>query len=54
MVLLFFLHYLKEKIKIGNEERTFLQDGDTTILSAVCKKGNKQIGFGEVRNEIMK
>lgn len=43
----------KEKIKIGNAERTFLQDGDTTILTAVCKKGDKQIGFGEVRNTII-
>ena len=43
----------KEKIKIGNEERTFLQDGDTTILSAICKNGDKQIGFGEVRNMII-
>lgn len=44
----------KEKISVGNEERTFLQDGDTTILSAICKKGDKQIGFGEVRNVIIK
>lgn len=44
----------KEKIKIGDEERTFLQDGDTTILSGICRKGDIQIGFGEVRNEIMK
>ena len=43
----------KEPINIGNEQRTFLQDGDTTILSAVCKKGDKQIGFGEVRNTIV-
>lgn len=43
----------KEKIKIGNADRTFLQDGDTTILTAVCKKDDKQIGFGEVRNTII-
>ena len=43
----------KESINIGDEQRTFLQDGDTTILSAVCKKGDKQIGFGEVRNLII-
>ncbi len=43
----------KEKITIENEERTFLHDGDTTVLSAVCKKGDKQIGFGEVRNTII-
>ena len=44
----------KEKISVGTDERTFLQDGDTTILSAICKKGDMQIGFGEVRNVITK
>ncbi len=43
----------KEPINIGDEQRTFLQDGDTAILSAVCKNGDKQIGFGEVRNMIV-
>ncbi|MBK8350871.1 MAG: fumarylacetoacetase [Saprospirales bacterium] len=43
----------KESINIGDEQRTFLLDGDTTILSAVCKKGDKQLGFGEVRNLII-
>lgn len=43
----------KEPINIGAEQRTFLQDGDTTILSAICKKDDKQIGFGEVRNLII-
>ena len=43
----------KESINIGDEQRTFLQDGDTTILSAVCKNGDMQIGFGEVRNLII-
>ena len=43
----------KESINIGDEQRTFLQDGETTILSAICKKGDKQIGFGEVRNWII-
>jgi fumarylacetoacetase len=43
----------KESINIGDEQRTFLQDGDTTILSAICKKGDIQIGFGEVRNLII-
>lgn len=42
----------KEKISVGKEERTFLQDGDTTVLRAICKKGDIQIGFGEVRNLI--
>ena len=43
----------KEKLMVGTEERTFLQDGDTTILSAICKNENKQIGFGEVSNLII-
>ncbi len=43
----------KEIINIGDEQRTFLQDGDTTVLSAVCKNGDKQIGFGEVSNLII-
>jgi fumarylacetoacetase len=42
----------KEKIVINNEERTFLQDGDTTTFKAFCKKGNKHIGFGELSNLI--
>ncbi len=43
----------KEKIKIGDEERTFLQDGDTTILKGYCRKGDIRIGFGELRNTII-
>ncbi|MCC6515879.1 MAG: fumarylacetoacetate hydrolase family protein, partial [Chitinophagales bacterium] len=43
----------KEKIMVGTEERTFLLDGDTSILSAICKNENKQIGFGEVSNLII-
>lgn len=42
----------KEKIKIGNEERTFLEDGDITTLTAFCKKGDKKLGFGELANLI--
>lgn len=43
----------KESINIGDEQRVFLQDGDTTVLKAFCKNGDKQIGFGEVRNTIL-
>ncbi len=43
----------KEKIQIGTEERTFLEDGDTTILSAICKNENIHIGFGELVNKII-
>ena len=42
-----------EKIKIGNEERVFLQDGDTTILTATCTNGDISLGFGELRNKII-
>jgi fumarylacetoacetase len=42
----------KEKIKIGDEERVFLQDGDTTVLRGFCVKDGKRIGFGELRNTI--
>lgn len=34
-------------------ERKFLQDGDTVIMKAFCKKGNFRIGFGEVVGKIM-
>ncbi|MGG9970772.1 fumarylacetoacetase [Ferruginibacter sp. SUN002] len=42
----------KEKIRINNKERTFLENGDTATLKAFCKKGDKQIGFGELSNLI--
>lgn len=34
-------------------ERKFLQDGDTVIMKAFCKKGNLRIGFGEVTGKIL-
>ncbi len=43
----------KEKIQIGTEERTFLEDGDTTILTGICKNENIHIGFGELVNKII-
>lgn len=43
----------KEKLKVGNEERTFLEDGDTTILKGFCKKNEMRIGFGELKNKII-
>ncbi|UEG50766.1 fumarylacetoacetase [Ferruginibacter lapsinanis] len=42
----------KEKIMIGNEERTFLENGDTAILTAFCQREEKRIGFGELSNLI--
>lgn len=32
--------------------RTFLQDGDTVIMSGWCEKDGVRVGFGEVRTEI--
>lgn len=38
----------------GGETRTFLQDGDTIIMKAVCEKpGAARIGFGEVRSTVL-
>jgi fumarylacetoacetase len=34
-------------------ERKFLQDGDTLIMKAFCKKGEVRIGFGEVVGKIL-
>jgi fumarylacetoacetase len=34
-------------------ERKFLQDGDTVIMKAYCKKGSIRIGFGEVVGKII-
>lgn len=43
----------KEKLQVGEEERTFLQDGDTVILRGSCRKGAIRIGFGELKNKII-
>ncbi|MBW3139940.1 fumarylacetoacetase [Ferrimonas balearica] len=38
----------------GGEQRTFLEDGDTIIMRAVCDKpGAPRIGFGEVRSTVL-
>jgi fumarylacetoacetase len=43
-----------EPIKLTNgEERKFIQDGDTIIMSAHCKKGDFRIGFGDVQAKIL-
>ena len=34
-------------------ERKFLQDGDSVIMKAFCKKDGKRVGFGEVRSKIL-
>jgi fumarylacetoacetase len=43
-----------EPIKLSNgQERKFIQDGDTIIMKAYCKKGDFRIGFGEVSARIL-
>lgn len=43
----------KEPITLGGgEKRTFLEDGDTIIMRGHARKGQKRIGFGEVRGTI--
>lgn len=43
-----------EPLKFSNgEERKFLQDGDTLIISGYCEKDGVRIGFGEVSGKIL-
>src|SRR5690606_16113840 len=43
-----------EPIKLANgQERKFIQDGDTVIMRAYCKKGDFRIGFGQVITKIL-
>lgn len=43
-----------EPLKFSNgEERKFLQDGDTLIISGFCEKDGVRIGFGEVSGKIL-
>lgn len=43
-----------EPLKLPNgEERKFLQDGDTLIISGFCEKDGIRIGFGEVSGKIL-
>jgi len=45
----------KRPLALGNgETRSFLEDGDTVILRAVCDKpGARRIGFGECRGTVL-
>ncbi|HKS48061.1 MAG TPA: fumarylacetoacetase [Amycolatopsis sp.] len=44
----------KEPIQVGDEERTFLLDGDEVVISATAPgAGGGRIGFGEVRGRIL-
>lgn len=43
-----------EPLKFSNgEERKFLQDGDTLIISGFCEKDGIRIGFGDVKGKIL-
>jgi len=37
----------------GGGERKFLEDGDTVVMRAYCRKRNLHIGFGEVHTKIL-
>jgi len=37
----------------GGEKRTFLQDGDTVIMTGYARNENCTIGFGELRNTLL-
>lgn len=44
----------KEKISLGNdEERVFLQDGDTVYMNGVCRGDGYTIGFGDCIGKIL-
>ncbi len=37
----------------GGEERTFIEDNDTVIMTGYCKKEGLRIGFGEVSTKLL-
>lgn len=40
-------------VAVGNEERTFLEDGDTLTLSGYCQGDGFRVGFGSVSGTIL-
>lgn len=42
----------KVPVKIGNEERRWLQDGDEVVLTAWAGQKGQMVGFGELRGKI--
>ncbi len=43
-----------ESIRLGNgEERKFLADGDTVIMTGCCERDGVKVGFGEVRGKLL-
>jgi len=43
----------QKKIKIGNDERTFIEDGDYINFKAVAKRDGYNIGFGNCGGVIL-
>ena len=43
----------KNPIKLGNEERTFLEDGDEVTMQAWCQGPGYRVGFGELKGTIL-
>ena len=43
-----------EPLKLpSGEERKFIEDGDTVIMSAYCENKDFRIGFGEVISKVL-
>lgn len=40
-------------VKVGDEERKFINDGDTVIMRGHCDNGQVRIGFGEVSSKVL-
>lgn len=40
-------------VKVGDEERKFINDGDTVIIRGHCDNGKVRIGFGEVSSRVL-
>lgn len=40
-------------VKVGNQERKFIQDNDEVTIFGHCQKGNVRVGFGECRGKIL-
>lgn len=43
----------RDKLKVGSEERTFLEDGDSLTLTGYCQGDGFRVGFGEVEGTIL-
>ncbi|KAI6174037.1 hypothetical protein M3Y98_01146600 [Aphelenchoides besseyi] len=41
-------------VKVGDQERKFILDGDEVVLTGYCQRGDKRVGFGECRGQVLK